>query len=132
MLRELHITNLAVIEDAAVEFQPGLNVVTGQTGAGKSLILGAFELLLGLRTVGNLLRGGAAEGRVTGVFDLPDPAQITAIQAVTDLDDADLAPGDTGTGSFGFDHISPVHRSRSECSRACRMQYFSTLQAVAA
>ncbi len=95
MLRELHISNLAVIEDAAIDFQPGLNVVTGQTGAGKSLILGAFELLMGLRTVGKLLRAGAPEGRVTGVFELPDPIQVTAIQEIADLSDTDLAPGDS-------------------------------------
>jgi DNA repair protein RecN (Recombination protein N) len=73
MLRELHIQNLAVIEDATVEFSGGLNVFTGETGAGKSLILSAFELLLGLRAGGaELLRPGADEARVSGVFELTD------------------------------------------------------------
>ena len=49
MLSELHITNLAVIEDATIELDDRLNCFTGETGAGKSLVIGAFELLLGLR-----------------------------------------------------------------------------------
>ncbi len=67
MLRELHISNLAVIADAAVELDTGLNCFTGQTGAGKSLVLGALELLLALRSGQNMLRAGAVEARITGV-----------------------------------------------------------------
>ena len=84
MLRELHITNLAVIEDATVEFGAGFNVFTGQTGAGKSLILGAFELLLGLRSGGDMLRGGAEEGRVVGVFEVDDPTLAESVHAASD------------------------------------------------
>jgi len=93
MLRELHITNLAVIEDAVVELGPGLNCFTGETGAGKSLVLGAFELLLGLRggKPADMLRGGADEGRVTGVFELGDVAMA---DAVADAADQSLAPGE--------------------------------------
>ncbi len=91
MLRELHIRNLAVIEDARIELAPGLVVFTGQTGAGKSLVLGAFEILLGLRTVGDLLRPGAEEGRVTGVFELNDADVLAAVIAEADLP-ADAAP----------------------------------------
>lgn len=84
MLRELHISNLAVIEDATVEFGGGFNVFTGQTGAGKSLILGAFELLLGLRSGSDMLRGGAEEGRVVGVFEVDDPKLADAVHAASD------------------------------------------------
>jgi len=74
MLRELHISNLAIIEKVDIEFIPGLNVFTGQTGAGKSLILGALELLLGLRSGGEeaamFVRPGSAEARVSGVFEI--------------------------------------------------------------
>ncbi|MFW5681736.1 MAG: DNA repair protein RecN [Phycisphaeraceae bacterium] len=84
MLRELHISNLAVIEDATVEFGVGFNVFTGQTGAGKSLILGAFELLLGLRSGSDMLRGGAEEGRVVGVFEVDDPKLADAVHAASD------------------------------------------------
>jgi len=70
MLRELHISNLAVISDAKIELGPGLNCFTGATGAGKSLIIGAVELLLGLRSAAEMLRAGAEEGRVSGVFEV--------------------------------------------------------------
>ncbi|MCC6581431.1 MAG: DNA repair protein RecN [Phycisphaeraceae bacterium] len=74
MLRELHITNLAVIDDLTLTLGEGLNCFTGQTGAGKSLILGAFELLLGLRNANaaELLRPGATEGRISGLFEVDD------------------------------------------------------------
>ncbi|MBI1370468.1 MAG: DNA repair protein RecN [Planctomycetes bacterium] len=86
MLRELHINNLAVIEDAAIDLRTGLNCFTGQTGAGKSLVIGAFEILLGLRSAGDMLRAGADTGRISGVFELRDPAVIRAINELADLD----------------------------------------------
>ena len=86
MLRELHISNLAVIEDAAVEFVAGLNVFTGQTGAGKSLIIGAFEILLGLRPGGggDMIRPGADEARVSGVFEVCSPQMAQEIAHIVD------------------------------------------------
>ncbi len=69
MLRELHITNLAIIEDVHVEFDDGLTVFTGTTGAGKSLVVGALQLLLGMRSAKQLVRSGAKEGRISGLFD---------------------------------------------------------------
>src|SRR3954470_14938344 len=72
MLRELHIRNLALIEDAEIAFTAGLNVFTGATGAGKSLVLGALELLLGGRPSVQMVRPAAREARVTGVFQLLD------------------------------------------------------------
>lgn len=93
MLRELHISNLAVIEDAQIELADGLNCFTGQTGAGKSLIIGAFEVLLGLRKAGDLLRDGAEEGRVSGVFELNDPELIRSVDQIADAGlDASRAP----------------------------------------
>src|SRR6266478_2331840 len=73
MLRELSVQNLALIEDVRVELQPGFCAWTGETGAGKSLLLGALGLLLGERGSADLLRAGAEELRVTGRFELPDP-----------------------------------------------------------
>src|SRR5947209_4649765 len=70
MLRELSVQNLALIEDVRVELQPGFCAWTGETGAGKSLLLGALGLLLGERGSTDLLRAGAEELRVTGRFDL--------------------------------------------------------------
>src|SRR5947209_20195392 len=84
MLRELHISNLAVIADAKIELGPGLNCFTGATGAGKSLIIGAVELLLGLRSAGEMLRSGAEEGRVSGLFDV-SPAVLKLIEEAGDI-----------------------------------------------
>src|SRR5512144_3223254 len=84
MLRELHISNLAVIADARVELTAGLNCFTGATGAGKSLVIGALEVLLGLRSPAEMLRAGADEGRVSGVFDIQNPDLLKRIEQITD------------------------------------------------
>lgn len=84
MLRELHISNLAVIADARVELARGLNCFTGATGAGKSLVIGALEILLGLRSPSDMLRKGAEEGRVSGVFQLHAPNLLKQIEDITD------------------------------------------------
>ncbi|MBI1338400.1 MAG: DNA repair protein RecN [Phycisphaera sp.] len=91
MLRELHISNLAVIEDVRLDLCDGLNCFTGQTGAGKSLILGAFEVLLGLRSteLGQMLRPGAQEARVSGVFEVHDERTRAAVAQVADLAEGD-------------------------------------------
>ncbi len=90
MLRELHIVNLAVIAEARVELVPGLNCFTGATGAGKSFVIGAVNVLLGLKGAADLLRKGTDEGRVTGVFDVSS-AMLEKVRAVLDLplDDAE-------------------------------------------
>jgi DNA repair protein RecN (Recombination protein N) len=89
MLRELHISNLAIIEKVDIEFAAGLNVFTGQTGAGKSLILGALELLLGLRGGGEdsamFLRPGAEEARVSGLFEVANPPTAQRLARILDL-----------------------------------------------
>ncbi|MGE3520268.1 MAG: DNA repair protein RecN [Vicinamibacterales bacterium] len=69
MLRFLSIRRLAVIEAVAVEFGPGLNVLTGETGAGKSILVGAVGLLLGGRASGDLVRSGEETAIVEAVFD---------------------------------------------------------------
>src|SRR4051812_33873959 len=85
MLRELHISNLAVIADARIELNPALNCFTGATGAGKSLVIGAIELLLGLRSPAEMLRAGAEEGRVSGVFEVRDARLLEQIERQTDI-----------------------------------------------
>ena len=84
MLRELHIRNLAVIEDAAIELTDGLNCFTGQTGSGKSLLIGAFEILLGLRGASDMLRAGCEQGKVTGLFEVGDAETARQIGAACD------------------------------------------------
>ncbi len=87
MLAQLSIENLVVIEQACVEFDRGLNVLTGQTGAGKSLLIGAIEALLGLRPAKDLLRAGQNEGRITGLFCLQDPVSQTIAARLLDEPD---------------------------------------------
>src|SRR5947199_7891034 len=84
MLHDLHIANLAVISDATIELGAGLNCFTGATGAGKSLIIGAVELLLGMRSAAEMLRSGAEEGRVSGVFDVR-AAVLKRIEEAADI-----------------------------------------------
>src|SRR4051794_7288641 len=73
MLRELSVQNLALIEDVRVELQPGFCAWTGETGAGKTLLLEALGLLLGERGSSELFRTGADELRITGRFEIADP-----------------------------------------------------------
>src|SRR5215204_4242297 len=84
MLREQKISKLAVIADARIELASGLNCFTGATGAGKSLVIGALEVLLGLRSPAEMLRAGADEGRVSGVFDIDNTELLKAIERITD------------------------------------------------
>jgi DNA repair protein RecN (Recombination protein N) len=69
MLRELTIRNVAVIEELTVTLVPGLNVLTGETGAGKSILIDALQLVLGARGSESLLRSGAEEAAVEAAFD---------------------------------------------------------------
>ena len=85
MLRELHIVNLAVIAEAHIELAAGLNCFTGATGAGKSLVIGAVNVLLGLKSAADLLRRGAEEGHVTGVFEVRDAATMDRVRRLVDL-----------------------------------------------
>ncbi|MBI5187821.1 MAG: DNA repair protein RecN, partial [Nitrospirae bacterium] len=71
MLRELRIKNLAIIDDLTVEFEEGLNVLTGETGAGKSIIIDALCLALGERASSEIIRSGEKEATVEAFFDIP-------------------------------------------------------------
>jgi DNA repair protein RecN (Recombination protein N) len=79
MLRELSVHNLAIIEDVRVELGHGFSAWTGETGAGKSLLLGAIGLLLGERGSADLIRTGQDELRITGAFELDRSEQLTAV-----------------------------------------------------
>ena len=72
MLRELRVENLLLIEQAQLRLAAGLNVLTGETGAGKTVLAHALDLLLGGRARAGIVRPGAPEAYVEGVFDLPD------------------------------------------------------------
>src|SRR5574340_1075919 len=70
MLKELSIKNFAIIDQLRVEFGPGLNVFTGETGAGKSIVVDALNLALGERASGDLIRTGSQEAVVEASFEL--------------------------------------------------------------
>lgn len=78
MLTELRIKNFAIIESLTLPLGPGFNVLSGETGAGKSIIVGALGLLLGDRAAADLIRSGADRATVEGVFDVTDRPAIRA------------------------------------------------------
>ena len=88
MLRELHIENLAVIENATVALGPNLNVFTGETGAGKSILIGGINAVLGQRVSRDMVRSGAEKAYVSAVFDAV-PDEVSAL-----LKDAGIDPED--------------------------------------
>src|SRR5258705_6430034 len=76
MLRFLRIRNLAVIEAVEVEFEPGFNVLTGETGAGKSILVEAVGLLLGARASADLVRTGEAQATIEAIFEDQDEREL--------------------------------------------------------
>ena len=92
MLVELRIRNFAIINDLNLEFGPGLTILTGETGAGKSIIIDAVESLLGVRADSSLVRQNESRASVEGTFRIPDllREQIhTLLQEEDLLDDPD-------------------------------------------
>jgi DNA repair protein RecN (Recombination protein N) len=93
MLKHLRITNFAILSDVELEFHPGFNVLTGETGAGKSLIVDAVALLRGGRASSDIPRAGADEAVVEAVFVAPPDL---ASRVAERLEDAGLPPGEDG------------------------------------
>ena len=91
MLTLLRVKNLALVEEASVPFEPGLNVVTGETGAGKSILIGALYLLLGERADTSAVRAGESQCVVEATFRLENPKSINAI-----LEESGLEPCEDG------------------------------------
>jgi len=85
MLSRLTIRNLALVDNLTVRFERGLNVITGETGAGKSLLIGALRLLLGERADKSMIRTGESLCAVEAVFELADPSAINRILEAVDL-----------------------------------------------
>jgi len=88
MLRGLDISDMLIIDRLELAFQPGLNVLTGETGAGKSILLDSLGFVLGWRGRADLVRQGAAQGEVTAWFDLPEGHAAHAV-----LEEAGLPGG---------------------------------------
>ncbi len=91
MLRELRIENLLLIERTEMRFGPGLNVITGETGAGKTVLAHSLDLLMGGRPRSGIVRPGAEEAWVEGAFDVPDA--IRSDPALSELAER-LPPGE--------------------------------------
>ena len=87
MLARLSIRDIVLIERLDIEFSRGLAVLTGETGAGKSILLDAFALALGGRGDAGLVRHGAEQGQVTAMFDVPKGHPAAKILAENGLDD---------------------------------------------
>ncbi|MCB0133125.1 MAG: AAA family ATPase, partial [Caldilineaceae bacterium] len=93
MLHELHIRNFAIIDDLQLTFGAGLNILTGETGAGKSIIIDAVGLLLGDRAAAEWVRAGCEVAEIEATFESPAHAEIaaelTALLEEQGLDDPD-------------------------------------------
>jgi DNA repair protein RecN (Recombination protein N) len=89
VIREIRIQNLGVIDDAVLELHPGLNVLTGETGAGKTMVVSGLGLLLGARADSGLVRSGSAKAVVEGLVEVPSdhPASVRAAEAGADVGD---------------------------------------------
>ncbi|MDX2152198.1 MAG: DNA repair protein RecN [Bryobacteraceae bacterium] len=90
MLLELLVENFAVVERIRVRFHPGFNLLTGETGSGKSIIVDALGLLFGGRAGADMVRSGADRARISGVFDLPEAAASVLEDAGVDTSEAEL------------------------------------------
>ena len=91
MLKNLHVKNLALIEDADIDFSEGLNILTGETGAGKSLLMGSVLMALGSRFDTSMIRKGAENASVELVFDSVSGSALSV------LEDLDITPEDDGS-----------------------------------
>ncbi|MFR3728605.1 DNA repair protein RecN [Lacrimispora sp.] len=91
MLSELHVKNLALIEKADVEFKEGLNVLTGETGAGKSIIIGSVTIALGGKVPRDIIRKGADYAYIELIFTVSDPEKLRLLK------EADVHPDGDGT-----------------------------------
>lgn len=80
MLERLHIKNIAVIDEAEIEFNKGFNVLTGETGAGKSIIIDSINMVLGERTSKNLIRNGEKKAVVEAMFYADNPKVLAALE----------------------------------------------------
>jgi len=89
MLVELAVENMAVVERLRLRLHPGLNVLTGETGSGKSLVVGALSLLFGGRASADMIRTGEERALVAGIFELPDDARLREL-----LEEAGIAAED--------------------------------------
>ena len=93
MLRWIRVRNIAVIEELEVDFGPGLNLLTGETGAGKSILVDALGLVLGSKATAELVRSGATSAQVEAGFELdscPDTLRLRLEEAGATIDEGEV------------------------------------------
>ncbi|PKK91129.1 MAG: DNA repair protein RecN [Candidatus Wallbacteria bacterium HGW-Wallbacteria-1] len=111
MILQFHIRGFVLIDDVEMDLGPGLNVITGETGAGKSLIMKALNLLMGIRLGDNIVRSGRSEAIVEGLFDLAQWPEIA-------MHIAEL----TGIESISIDQQAVISRVITDQNRSiCRI-----------
>jgi len=86
LLKSLYIRDYALIDELEVEFSSGFSIITGETGAGKSILVGALKLILGARAQTDTIRAGARKAIVEGVFDVSDVAEVRSLLDEGDFD----------------------------------------------
>ena len=88
MLRTLHIRDFVIVDQADIQFEPGFTVFSGETGAGKSILIDALSLTLGARGDASVVRDNAARTDISAVFDVPDTLHPWLQERELDTDDA--------------------------------------------
>lgn len=107
MLENLHVKNLALIDETEVDFGPGLNILTGETGAGKSILLGSVSLALGGKYSADMLRNGAKSGVVELTFQVNDTKLIDKLRKMDIIpDDGRIVLGRRLTGNRSISRIN--------------------------
>ena len=86
MLHRLHIQNYAIIDEISIDFSSGLNIITGETGAGKSILMGALSLILGERSGSNTLLNKEKKCVIEGYFTVKENQQVRAFLKINELD----------------------------------------------
>ena len=118
MIKSLYISNYALIDEINIDFAPGFNIITGETGAGKSIILGALTLLLGGRADLKAVRDENRKSIIEAVFDTNGADSIEALLKENDIDmlegtecilRRELAPGGR---AVGYIRCLPAYRCR--------------------
>ena len=101
-LEEISIRNLGIIDQATLEFGPGLNVLTGETGAGKTMVLTALGLVLGGKSESSLVRHGSDRLVASAMFSVPDSLRASLDELGAEIDDSSLIITRTVTGEGKF------------------------------